>query len=518
VQRLDDWVPLLLVCMSGMLLLIAGLTWLQQRHLLLLETRLALGTSARFLWHILRLPMEFFAQRFGGEVGARVTINDRVARLLSGELANMALSLLTVLFYLSLMFLYDWILASISLGIALLNFVVLHAVNEVRRDTSRRLQQETGKLMGTTLGGLLSIEPLKSSGGESDFYAKWIGYFGKTVNAEQTLGRADRMLGVVPGLLMSLNTAAVLCIGGLRVMDGAMSMGTVIAFYYLMGNFLIPVGRFVQLGALLQTAEADLNRIDDVLRYAPAPGMENDRETLQTEQPKLAGELELRALTYGYYRLGTPLIENFSLKLAPGARVALVGGSGSGKSTLARIVCGLHEPWSGEILFDGRPRTAWPRSVLNNSLSFVDQDVMVFEDSVRQNLTLWNPALPDAQLLRAARDACIHDDIMARPGGYDGLVRGGQLQRLELARALAQNPSLLVLDEATSALDAYTEMQVMENLRRRGCTCLLVSHRLSAIRDCDEIIVLRYGKVVQRGTHESLMAAGGHYADLLSAA
>ena len=520
----DDWLPPLLLGMGVAALLTGLLTWLQQSYLLRLESKMAVAGSSRFLRHVLRLPMEFFSQRFAGDISSRVGINDRVAQLLSRELATSILGAVMIVFYAILMFQYDLLLTLVGVAVVSLNVAALQWVSRKRVDGSRRLLQDRGKLYGTAIGGLQMIETLKASGGESDLYARWSGYQAKVVNARQDLERYTQMLDAVPPLLAAVNTALILGIGGLRVMDGAISLGALVAFQALMISFMAPVNRLVSLGGRLQTVEGDMNRLDDVLRYPPEPGIEGEPGPPPTDFPvKLAGRLELKNVDFGYNRLDAPLLQSFSLKLTPGARVALVGGSGSGKSTLARLVTGLYKPWEGEILFDGLERGAIPRSVLNNSLAVVDQSVFLFEGTVRDNLTLWDATVTLPEVVAAAKDACIHDDIAARPGGYDSPITegganwsGGQRQRLEIARALVQRPTLLVLDEATSALDPATEMLIDQSLRRRGCTCLIVAHRLSTIRDADEIIVLDRGKVAQRGTHDELKAVEGPYAQLIS--
>ncbi len=300
-----------------------------------------------------------------------------------------------------------------------------------------------------------------------------------------------------------------------------------VAFQYLMLNFLTPVNNLVSVGSLLQETDGDLNRLDDVLRYRQAPHLGNRKSSASpaTQHDKLRGSLELKNVTFGYSRLAPPLFEDFSMQLSPGGWVALVGSSGCGKSTLARLVAGLYEPWDGEVLFDGKPRSAFPRKAIANSVAFVDQEILLYNDTFEANLSLWDSSLPREQIVSAARDARIHEFVESRQGGYLSEVSeggsnasGGQRQRLEIARALAVNPSVLVLDEATSALDATTEKEVMDNLRRRGCSCLVVAHRLSTIRDCDEIIVLDRGQVIERGSHRALIETRGHYADLITAA
>lgn len=519
-----DWLPPLLLAMGLAALLTGLLTWLQQSYLLRLESKMAVSGSSRFLRHVLRLPMEFFSQRFAGDISSRVGINDRVAQLLSRDLATSFLGAVMIVFFAVLMFQYDLLLTLVGVAVVSLNVAALHWVSRKRVDGNRRLLQDRGKLYGTAIGGLQMIETLKASGGESDLYARWSGYQAKVVNARQDLERYTQMLDAVPPLLAAVNTGLILGIGGLRVMDGAISLGALVAFQALMLSFMAPVNRLVSLGGRLQMVEGDMNRLDDVLRYPPEPGVEGEPDAPPPGFPvKLSGRLELRNLSFGYNRLDAPLLEGFHLNLVPGARVALVGGSGSGKSTLARLVTGLFKPWEGEILFDGLERSAIPRSVLNNSLAVVDQSVFLFEGTVRDNLTLWDSTVPLPEVVAAAKDACIHDDIAARPGGYDSPITegganwsGGQRQRLEIARALVQRPTLLVLDEATSALDPATEKLIDESLRRRGCTCLIIAHRLSTIRDADEIIVLDRGKVVQRGTHDQLKAVEGPYAQLIS--
>jgi NHLM bacteriocin system ABC transporter peptidase/ATP-binding protein len=518
--------------MAATALVLGALTALQGRYLLRLEARLSLGNSSRFFWHVLRLPIEFFNQRYAGEIGNRVHINDRVAGLLSRDLATTALSLMVIVIYALLMLQYDLILSLVSVVTAVINVLVLRHVAARRAVLSQRMQQDRGKLMGTAMGGLQTIETLKAGGSESDFFARWAGHQAKVVNATQQLQLTELFLGAVPPLLLSVNVALVLGIGGLRVIDGHLTMGMLMAFQSLTLAFLNPVNRLVGLGGQLQELQSGLNRLDDVLRapvdqstrdLAEPLTRGDDAQTSADGASKLEGYLTLREVSFGYSRLDPPLIDRLSLELKPGSRVALVGGSGSGKSTVARMVAGLYEPWTGEILFDGRPRAEVPRAVLSQSLAVVDQDISMFEGTLRDNLTLWDPTVSENRLTDAAKDACIHDDITARPGGYGASMEeagrnfsGGQRQRLEIARALVVNPRILVLDEATAALDPTTEKLIDDNLRRRGCTCLIVAHRLSTIRDCDEIIVLEKGQVVQRGTHSELVAQGGAYAHLIA--
>lgn len=520
-----DWYKPLLLGMTLTAVLRGALTWLQQRALLRIEAKLAVTASAKFFHHVFRLPYAYFTQRFGGEIGSRIRINDFVARLLSFHLSSTLLNLVTVVFFALVMFAYDAPLTMITIAIALVNVVVLRWISRKRTDLNMQLLQEQGKLMGTTMNGLQMIETIRASGGEQDFFSRWSGHQAKALNAWRDLELWSQVTTLLPGFLVAVNTVAVIGLGGLRVMDGHMTMGMLVAYQSLMMSFLAPVGQMVSLSALLQVAVGHMTRLDDVIRHEQDPVFGKKRAPLVVGQIpiRLVGGLEFRNVTFGYSRIEHPLIEDFNLTLRPGSRVALVGESGSGKSTLVRLVNGLYTAWEGDILYDGKPVTAYPQEVLLHSISFVDQDVFLFKGTVRDNITMWNPGISDEDMIRAAKDARIHEAVAARVGGYDSLVdeggsnfSGGQRQRLEIARALATQPSILILDEATSALDPDTERAIDENIRRRGCSCLIVAHRLSTIRDCDEILVLRQGRVVERGTHRRLMASGGCYRELVN--
>lgn len=519
-----DWVGPLFFGMGAAALVSALLTWLQKYFLLRFETKLALTTSSRFFTHVLRLPVEFFSQRFGGEIGSRVMINDRVAQVLSGQVATTALDMLMIVFFALLMLQYDAVLTIVCVFLAMLNMLALRWISAKRVDGSRRLLQEKGKLMGTAMGGLQMIETLKATGGEGDFFGRWAGYQAKALKAKQELGLLSQYVSVIPPLLTTATTTTILGIGGLRVMDGHLTVGMLVAFQTLMASFLKPINTFVTFGSTIQELEGDMNRLDDVLRYPQdvqyRPGQET--EPALDKVIKLSGHLELRNITFGYSPLEKPLIENFNLVIKPGQRVALVGGSGSGKSTVSKLVSGLYKPWSGEILFDGVPRERIPHSLLANSIGMVDQDIFLFAGTVKENLSMWDSTIPETNITRAAKDAAIAEIIAGRAGGYTSLVHeggtnfsGGQRQRLEIARALVGNPTMLILDEATSALDPATEREIDDALRRRGCACLIVAHRLSTIRDCDEIVVMRRGQVVQRGTHWEMKEVPGPYQELI---
>lgn len=527
VANMSSWLYPFLWGMGITAVVRAALTWLQQYFLARVEYRFAVTSATAFLWHVLRLPMEFFFQRYPGDVSGRVAINDRVANLLSGQLATSAINILMILFFAAVMLWYDVLLTLAGLAMAVLNVAFLAGVSRRRADANKRLQLEKGMLLGVTMDGLSAIETLKAGGAESDFFAKWAGYQARVLTTQQELGRQSQMLAVLPILLSMTANALILTVGGYKIMDGAMTTGMLVAFQSLMSSFMAPVNQLVALGGNLQIAEADISRLDDVLRHEIDPALARGGAQAETanDRVKLSGRLELRDVSFGYSRLDPPLIEGFNLTMEPGARVALVGASGSGKSTVAKLVSGIFEPWTGEILLDGLPRHKWPREVVNNSLAMVDQDIFLFQGSVRENITMWDSTIPEGRVLDAAKDACLHDEIASRPGAYDGPVEeqggnfsGGQRQRLEISRALAIDPSIVVLDEATSALDPKTEMLIDAGFRRRGCTCLIVAHRLSTIRDCDEILVLDKGKVVQRGSHTVLAERDGLYRDLISKA
>ncbi len=522
-KGMKSWLSVLLIAMAVTAIVRGLLVWLQEYFLLKLETKLAISGSSGFFWHVLRLPIEFFTQRHAGEIGNRVAINDSVASLIGGKLISSVLDLLLIVFYGALLIYYDLVLTAAGVIIAATNLVFLRVTSNYIRDQNMRLLQDRGKIVGISMGGLQLIETLKASGKESEFFTRWAGYQAKLLNSEQQMGETSNYLSAVPAFLTALNTAVILIIGGFRVLDGFITLGTLVAFQALMGSFLNPVQRLVNLSAQLQQAKGELNRLDDVLNYRldeyTSKAMQ---ETQHEEDSKLEGSLEIKDLCFGYNKMDAPLIESFNLNIRPGARVALVGMSGSGKSTVAKLIAGLYEPWSGEILFDGEKRAEIPRTVMTDSLAVVDQDITLFDGTIKENLTLWDTTILEQDVVRGAKHAEIHEDISARASGYEHLLEengrnfsGGQRQRLEIARALAKNPRILILDEATSALDPQTEQVVDENIRMRGCTCIVVAHRLSTIRDCDEIIVMDKGRIVERGTHQKLLDAKGLYADLI---
>ncbi len=519
-----DLIGPLVLAMAATAVFTAGLTFMQESALLRMEAKLALSSSSRFFNHILRLPVTYFAQRFAGEIGSRVMLNDNVANLISGRLATILIDCVLIVFYALMMLFYSVPLTVLCMLLALLNIVAVRLVARSRVDASRRLAQESGKLTGTAMGGLRMIETIKATGAETEFFTRWSGYQAKALKSEQDLGELNGYMAAVPPLVNALITTSILVFGGLLVMQGALTVGMLIAYQVLMASFVRPLNNFVRFGGSIQELEADMNRLDDVLANEQDACYGNDREVDPRVEGvlKLSGEISLRDIHFGYNPLEPALISDFNLHIKPGQRVALVGGSGSGKSTVAKLITGLYKPWRGEVLFQGIDREKIPHSLISNSLGVVDQDIFLFRGTVRDNLTMWDATVADAAITTACEDAAIADVIEVRDGAYHsevdeggGNFSGGQAQRLEIARALVGSPSMLILDEATSALDPTTEALIDDAIRRRGCTCVIVAHRLATIRDCDEIIVLQRGKIVQRGTHEQMKNAEGPYAELI---
>jgi NHLM bacteriocin system ABC transporter peptidase/ATP-binding protein len=523
IGRATAWFSPLVVGMVLTMILQWILTWVQQKYLTRLETKISVAASTQFFWHVLRLPVHFFSQRYAGEIGGRVQYSDTIAQLLSDQLALSMINIFMIVFYALVMLQYDVFLTLIGVVTAGGNLAFLRLMTRKRTDANQRLLQESGKVQGVAMAGIQMIETLKASGGENDFFSKWAGHQALCLNESQNLGLSVQYMNVIPQFFMTFNTALVYAMGGLRVMSGSMTIGELVAFSSLMMFFLSPVNQLVNLGGSLQDMRGMLGRVDDVLRYPEDEAFTEEPGAAPPEAVTFDGSIVLEDISFGYNPLEPPLIQDFSLSVQPGRKVAIIGGSGSGKSTVSRLIAGIHKPWTGRVLFSGVERERWPRQVITQSLAMVDQDIVLFEGSIRENLSLWDSSVSDDDLFRACRDADLHTLISTLPGGLESRIHeagknlsGGQRQRLEIARALSINPLILILDEATSALDPLTEMNVEENLRRRGCTCIVVAHRLSTIRDADEIIVMDKGRIVQRGTHESMKNADGPYARLIS--
>ena len=520
--RMDAWMPRFL---AGLALVAAlqGVTFAVRRNTLnRLEIELSTRDSSRFLRHLFRLPMEFFMQRFAGDIASRVSYNDAVSELVTGKLASTALDLLTAVFFLAMMTVLSPLLAVCGAGIALLNLVFLFTLSKKRANQQRRLLSDEGKFIGAATAGLEMMDSIKAGGMEQDFFAGWAGYQTKLLNGEQRMGTTLQLLSALPVLMTALDGAVILALGAGQILVNQMTIGTLVAFQGLLASFILPINHLVGFADEIQDLSVYVERLEDVYDY-PASGEQNSATGGAQERGKLSGSLEIRNLSFGYSRLEPPLIEGFSMTLRPGEHIAIVGGTGSGKSTLAKLIAGLYTPWDGEILFDGKPRAGVSGETMRASLSMVDQEISIFEGTVRENITLWNPSISGEDFEDAVADACIRDVLLERVGGYDlelgengKCFSGGEKQRIEIARALCTNPTILLLDEATSALDPMTEQRILDRIRRRGCACVIIAHRLSTVSDCDEIIVLDHGRVAERGTHRELLARGGAYAKLVA--
>ena len=480
--------------------------------------------STTFMWKVLRMPMEFFSQRMAGDIQQRKSSNASVAETLVDTFAPLVIEACMMVFYLVVMIRYSLLLTLVGIASILINMFMSRIISKKRVNLTRVSMRDSGKLAGATVAGIEMIETIKASGAENGFFEKWAGYQASVNTQKVKFAKLNQYLGMIPSLVSTLTNTAVLIIGVYLTMEGSFTVGMVMAFQGFLGSFMAPAGQLISAGQTLQEMRAEMERIEDVMKYPTDVICEQAAdEGEDAEFDKLSGNVEMRNVTFGYSRLGEPLIRDFNLTLKPGNRVAFVGTSGCGKSTLSKLISGLYQPWSGEILFDGKPMTKIDRSVFTGSLAVVDQDIILFEDTIANNIKMWDSSIEDFEMIMAARDAQLHEDIMQRDGGYNYKLTeggkdfsGGQRQRMEIARVLAQDPTIIILDEATSALDAKTEYEVVKSIKDRGITCIVVAHRLSTIRDCDEIIVMDHGNVVERGTHEELYALGGFYTKLVT--
>lgn len=488
--------------------------------------KVAATSSARFMRHLLFLPVEFFYQHKAGDLTERQNSNDEIADTLIGELAPLVINMTMLVFYLVVMARYNLLLTAIGAATVALNLFVIRKVGSIRREMASVGAQNRANLVATTMSGIDMVESIKATGSESGYLERWSGYHAGLANSKMRFAKKTMYLGNVPALVQELSDYVVMFMGFILIVRGQFTAGLLLTFLQLLKAMMDPVNKLLEAGEKLQVMTAAAERVDDVMEYPEEVGSRRDGadEDLEDAQ-KLSGSVELRHVTFGYSRSANPLIEDFSLSLAPGQRVALVGGSGSGKSTIAKLIVGIHTPWSGDVLFDGKGIDEIPRAVFKGSLTMVDQQVALFHDTIENNIKMWDNSIEDYEMVVSARDAGIHHQITSRKGGYQAMVEqgghnlsGGERQRLEIARVLSSDPSILVMDEATSALDARTEHDISEYIHARGITCVIVAHRLSTIRDCDEIVVLDRGRVVERGTHDELMAGDGLYRQLIMTA
>ena len=485
--------------------------------------KMAVIGSSTFMWKILRMPMEFFSQRMAGDIQLRHRANVDIAEMIVNTLTPLLLSAVMMVFYLVVMLRYSLLLTLVGLLSVLLNLFLSRLISEKRVNITRVSMRDEGKLAAATVSGIRMIETIKAGGAENGYFRRWAG-FQASVNAQdKRFTVLDQRLGIIPSFVSVLTNATVLVMGVWLCMQGRFTLGMLTAFQAFLASFMNPAMTLITAGQTFQEMRTQMERVEDVLEYPTDTRLSDTDDSEDEGYEKLGGALELKNVTFGYSRLAEPLIENFSMNVKPGGRVAIVGASGCGKSTVAKLISGLYQPWSGEILFDGIPAAEINRDVFTSSVAVVDQDIILFEDTIANNIKMWDSTIEDFEMIMAAMDAQIHEDIMLRPGGYQSKltdggrdISGGQRQRLEIARVLAQDPHIIIMDEATSALDARTEYELVKTVKRRGMTCIIIAHRLSTIRDCDEIIVLDRGKVVERGTHEELYAAGGYYTELIS--
>lgn len=512
-----------IVLMSVMAVAQVIVAWIQAIYELKISGKMALVGSSTFMWKVLRMPLEFFTQRMAGDILQRQGTNASIAATLVNTFAPLLLNTIMMFFYLIVMLRYSVMLTMVGIVTIILNLLMSQIISAKRVNITRVQMRDSGKLVAATVSGIQMVETIKASGAENGYFQKWSGYQA-SVNAQSVkYAKLNQYLGLIPALLTTLADAAVLILGVWLSMQGSFTLGKVLLFQGFLSSFMAPASTLISAGQMIQEMRTEMERVEDVMEYPTDSAFAELPLDEDADYSKLTGQIDIKDISFGYSRLGKPLIQNFSMSMKPGSRVAFVGTSGCGKSTLSKLISGLYQPWSGEILFDGKPISEIDHSVFTGSVAVVDQDIVLFEDTIANNIKMWDESIEDFEMILAARDAQIYDDIMAREGGfYSRLTEGGkdlsggQRQRIEIARVLAQDPSIIIMDEATSALDAKTEYELVKAVKDRGITCIVIAHRLSTIRDCDEIIVLDKGVVVERGTHEELYAKGGFYTELIS--